>query len=58
MLAAGMSRTTLKPGDEIVVKGKSGQNGAPLSLIDSIVRDGKPIVGDPNAEGRFIQNTR
>ena len=58
MLAAGMSRTTLKPGDEIVVKGKSGQNGAPLSLIDSIVKDGKPIVGDPNAEGRFIQNTR
>ena len=58
MLAAGMSRTTLKPGDEIVVKGKSGQNGAPLTLIDSIVRDGKPIVGDPNAEGRFIQNTR
>ena len=58
MLAAGMSRTTLKPGDEIVVKGKSGQNGAPLTLIDSITRDGKPIVGDPNAEGRFIQNTR
>lgn len=58
MLAAGMARTTLKPGDEIVVKGKSGQNGAPLTLIDSIVRDGKPIVGDPNAEGRFIQNTR
>ena len=58
MLAAGLSRTTLKPGDEIVVKGKSGQNGAPLSLVDSITRDGKPIVGDPNAEGRFIQNTR
>lgn len=58
MLAAGMSRTTLKLGDEIVVKGKSGQNGAPLTLIDSIVRDGKPIVGDPNQEGRFIQNTR
>jgi hypothetical protein len=58
MLAAGMSRTTLKPGDEIVVRGKSGQNGAPLTLVDSITRDGKPIVGDPNAEGRFIQNTR
>ena len=58
MLAAGMSRTTLKLGDEIVVKGKSGQNGAPLTLIDSITRDGKNIVGDPNAEGRFIQNTR
>jgi hypothetical protein len=58
MLAAGMSRTTLKPGDEIVVKGKSGQNGAPLTLIDSLTKDGKPVVGDPNAEGRFIQNTR
>ncbi len=58
MLAAGMSRTTLKPGDEIIVKGKSGQNGAPLSLVDSITKDGKAIVGDPNAEGRFIQNTR
>src|SRR5438132_11091171 len=31
MLAAGMSRNTLKPGDEIVVKGKSGQNSAPLT---------------------------
>jgi hypothetical protein len=58
MLAAGMSRYTLKPGDEILVKGKSGQNGNPVTLIDSIVKDGKPIVGDPNAEGRFIQNTR
>jgi hypothetical protein len=58
MLAAGMSRTTLKAGDEIVIKGKAGQNGAPLTLVDSITRDGKPIVGDPNSEGRFIQNTR
>ena len=58
MLAAGMSRTTFKPGDEIVLKGKAGQNGAAIILIDSITRDGKPIIGDPNAEGRFIQNTR
>jgi hypothetical protein len=58
MMAAGMSRTTLKPGDEIVLKGKAGQAGAPVILIDSITRDGKPIVGDPNQEGRFIQNTR
>ena len=58
MLAAGMSRTTFKAGDEIVLKGKSGQNGAAIILIDSITRDGKAIVGDPNAEGRFIQNTR
>jgi hypothetical protein len=58
MLAAGMSRTTLKPGDEIVVKGKGGTGGNPVVLIDSITKDGKPIVGDPNAEGRFIENTR
>jgi hypothetical protein len=58
MLAAGMSRTTLKPGDEIVVKGKGGAAGNPVVLIDSITKDGKPIVGDPNAEGRFIENTR
>ena len=58
MMAAGMSRTTLKPGDEIVLKGKTGQGGSPVILIDSITRDGKAIVGDPNAEGRFIQNTR
>jgi hypothetical protein len=58
MMAAGMSRTTLKPGDEIVVKGKGGAAGNPVVLIDSITRDGKPIVGDPNAEGRFIENTR
>lgn len=58
MMAAGMSRTTLKPGDEIVLKGKTGQGGSPVILIDSITRDGKAIVGDPNQEGRFIQNTR
>jgi hypothetical protein len=58
MLAAGMSRTTLKNGDEIVVKGKVGLDGAPFALVDSITRDGKAIVGDPNSEGRFINNTR
>ena len=58
MLAAGLSRTTLKPGDEIVVKGKGGQAGSPVILIDSITRGGKPVVGDPDAEGRFIENTR
>ena len=58
MLAAGMSRTTLKTGDEIVIKGKAGLEGAPFALVDSITRDGKAIVGDPNAEGRFINNTR
>ena len=58
MLAAGMSRTTLKPGDEIVVKGKAGQGGTPVVLIDSITKDGKRVVGDPNVEGRFSQDTR
>ena len=57
MLAAGMSRTTLKNGDEIVIKGKFGVD-SPIVLVDSITRDGKPIVGDPNAEGRFVNSTR
>ena len=58
MLAAGMSRTTLKAGDEIVIKGKFGLEGTPFALVDSITRDGKAIVGDPNAEGRFVNSTR
>ena len=58
MLAAGMSRTTLKSGDEIVIKGKAGLEGAPFTLVDSITKDGKAIVGDPNAEGRFVNSTR
>jgi hypothetical protein len=53
-----MSRTTLKAGDEIVIKGKVGLEGAPFTLVDSITRDGKAIVGDPNAEGRFVNSTR
>ena len=57
MLAAGMSRTTLKTGDEIVIKGKLGVD-SPIVLVDSITRDGKPVVGDPNAEGRFVNSTR
>ena len=58
MLAAGMSRTTLKSGDEIVIKGKAGLEGAPFTLVDSITKDGKAVVGDPNAEGRFVNSTR
>jgi len=58
MLAAGMSRTTLKNGDEIVIKGKAGLEGAPFTLVDSITKDGKAVVGDPNAEGRFVNSTR
>jgi len=52
-----MSRTTLKTGDEVVIKGKLGVD-SPIVLVDSITRDGKPIVGDPNAEGRFVNSTR
>ena len=58
MLAAGMSRTTLKSGDDIVIKGKAGLEGAPFTLVDSITKDGKAVVGDPNAEGRFVNSTR
>ena len=57
MLAAGMSRTTLKTGDEVVIKGKLGVD-SPIVLVDSITRDGKPVVGDPNAECRFVNSTR
>jgi hypothetical protein len=58
MLAAGMTRTTLKTGDELVIKGKAGLEGAPFILVDSIVRDGKALIGDPNAEGRYVNTTR
>jgi hypothetical protein len=58
MMAAGMTRGSLKAGDEIVVTGKAGYEGAPISLIDSIVKDGKNIVGDPNTPGSFTANTR
>src|SRR5207249_4026117 len=44
MLAAGMSRTTLKSGDEIVIEGKAGLEGAPFTLVDSITKDGKAVV--------------
>ena len=58
MLAAGMSRTTLKPGDEIEVKGRSGLNGAPIILVQSVTKDGQAMVGYPGREGRPIQDTR
>ena len=44
MIAAGMSRTSLKAGDEIVVKGKAAE-GVPATLIDWITKDGKLVVG-------------
>lgn len=58
MMAAGMTKGSLKPGDEIVVTGKTGYEGAPITLIDSIVKDGKNVVGDPKTPGSFTANTR
>ena len=57
MLAAGMSRTSLKAGDEIEVKGKTGQEGVPAVLIDSIMRNGKMLVGGRDGE-KFTSDTR
>ena len=56
MIAAGMSRTSLKAGDEIVIKGKAA-DGVPATLIDSITKDGKPVVGGANGE-KFTSDTR
>jgi hypothetical protein len=57
MLAAGMSRTSLKAGDEIVVTGKMGQEGVPAVLIDSITKNGKLLVGGRDGE-KFTSDTR
>lgn len=57
MMAAGMSRTSLKAGDEIEVKGKTGQDGVPAVLIDSIMKNGKTLVGGRDGE-KFTSDTR
>ena len=57
MLAAGMSRTSLKAGDEIEIKGKTGQDGVPAVLIDSISKNGKMLVGGRDGE-KFTSDTR
>jgi hypothetical protein len=57
MLAAGMSRTSLKAGDEILVKGKTGQEGVPAVLIDSIMKNGKMLIGGRDGE-KFTSDTR
>jgi hypothetical protein len=47
MLAAGMSKDTLKPGDEIIVTGAPAEAGTPQSLIAKLTRaDGTLIVAD------------
>jgi hypothetical protein len=59
MMAAGVNRNTLKPGDEIVVQGvRGGAPNAPVTLVNWITRDGKRIIGDPNAKGSFTSDTR
>ena len=60
MLAAGVNKNTLKPGDEIVVKGtKGGATDAPVTLVDWITRkNGERVIGDPNAKGSFTSDTR
>ena len=51
---------TLKPGDEIVVKGtRGGASDAPVTLVDWITRkNGQRVIGDPNAKGSFTNDTR
>jgi len=47
MLAAGMSKDTLKAGDEIVVIGSPAEAGTPQSLVAKLSRaDGTLIVAD------------
>jgi hypothetical protein len=47
MLAAGMNRTSLKPGDEIVVGLRPAQGGIALGLVATIMRaDGTVVVRD------------
>src|SRR5437773_7549772 len=59
MLAAGVNKNTLKPGDEIVVKGmKGGAVEAPVTLVDWITRNGDRVIGDPTAKGSFTNDTR
>lgn len=60
MLAAGVNKNTLKPGDEIVVKGtRGGASEAPVTLVDWITRkNGERVIGDPNAKGSFTADTR
>jgi hypothetical protein len=59
MMAAGVSRNTLKPGDEITVGGRTGGVGeAPVLLVRWITRDGASVIGDPDSDESFTSNTR
>ena len=47
MLAAGMSKDSLKPGDEIIVTGSTAEAGTPQSLIAKLLKaDGTVVVAD------------
>ena len=47
MLAAGLSKDTLKPGDEIIITGAAAATGTPQSLIAKLTRaDGTVVVAD------------
>ncbi len=59
MMAAGVGRSTLRPGDEITVGGRMGGVGeAPVLLVRWITRDGASVIGDPNSDESFTSNTR
>jgi hypothetical protein len=48
MMAAGMGRDTLKPGDEIVVNIAPAENGSPQGLLSSVNRADGTVVVSPN----------
>ena len=59
MMAAGVSRNTLRPGDEITVGGRTGGVGeAPVLLVRWITRDGAAVIGDADSDESFTSNTR
>lgn len=59
MIAAGMSRNSLKPGDEIVITGRPAEAGSPHSLLTSIVKADGTVVLEPGEDGgRFTDRTR
>ena len=59
MMAAGVSRNTLKAGDEITVGGRTGGVAqAPVLLVRWITRDGAAVIGDADSDESFTSNTR
>ncbi len=59
MMAAGVSRSTLRPGDKITVGGRTGGVGeAPVLLVRWITRGGESVIGDPDSSESFTSNTR